>query len=458
MTRRVVFVLLSVTVVVLVALEVPLAVSLTDQRRRDLQTELERDALTVADVVELDIDPPNRQRLAAVVRAYQRERGGRALVVDAAGTALADSDPTEEVGSSVGRSFASRPEISSALAGRTSVVTRASATLGTSVVSASAPVRLGAQVVGAVRVTRSRAEVDREVSDYQRSLLAIGLATLAVAAGLGIAVGRWATKPLATLQAAAARLGAGELDARAPDDQGPPEVQDLAARFNAMADRLASLIESSQQLAADASHQLRTPLTAMRLRLDNLAEDETTGEQVGPVLDELERLERTVDGLLALTRVEQQEPHLVEVPVAAVLQSRATTWAPAAEESGVTLRVDADAALTVRFDANHLDQVLDNLIANALDVAPRGSVIELHGVSAGDAVELHVTDHGPGLSAEDRMRALDRQWSRRPGGTGLGLAIVQRLCAHNRGSVRLDESEGGGVDAVVTAPGGARSS
>ncbi len=451
MSARIVGALVAVTLVVLIALEVPLAVSFEHQRTTEASTELERDALAIGDLVEDELEQGAPASLNDVVQSYQDERGARAVIVDPDGVALADSDPTAEIGDSVGRSFADRPEIAKALDGQTTLVTRYSATLGETLLIVAAPVRSGGRVLGAVRVSRSRAEIDEEVRRYELALGAIAILSLLACVGLGYAVGRWATGALGGLQRAAARLERGDLDSRSPDGVGPPEVQELSASFNAMAERLGSLVRSSQDFAADASHQLRTPLTAVRLRLDNLAATSGDEAAVDAVLQDIARLEQTIDALLAFTRLDRQLTQPAAIPLGEVLRERAGVWSPAAEESAVRVTVVHGDVLgsRIEFDPNHLEQVLDNLIANAIEAAPDGTSVELSARAHGDHVEIHVTDHGPGLDAADRERAFDRHWGMRPGGTGLGLAIVERLCTNNRASVRLDATPGGGIDAVV---------
>ena len=221
-----------------------------------------------------------------------------------------------------------------------------------------------------------------------------------------------------------------------------------------MAERLAALVRSSQDFAADASHQLRTPLTAVRLRLDNLAATSGDEAAVEAVLRDIARLEQTIDALLAFTRLDRQPTQPAVIRIGDVLHERAAVWSPSADESACGWSSSSTTTSTQRieFDPNHLEQVLDNLLANAIEAAPSGSTVELWARSRGDHVEIHVTDHGPGLADEDRERAFDRHWGMRPGGTGLGLAIVERLCANNRATVSLDETPGGGIDATVVAP------
>lgn len=455
MTKRMVAVLVAVTVVVLFALEVPLAVSFERQRNTEAATALERDALAIGDLIEDHLEKSQRQEVARVAESYADQRDGRIVIVDPEGVALADSSPSPGLGETVGRSFKDRPEIVSALAGRTTTLTRHSNTLGESLLVVAAPIRSGGRVLGAVRVSRSRSDIDAEVHRYQLALVAIALLTLAVASGLGYGVGRWASRPLADLRLAAVQIERGDLKARAPTGAGPPEVRDLSVRFNAMAERLSVLVKSSQEFAADASHQLRTPLTALRLRLDNLAAAGADGDAVEGALQDVGRLNRTIDALLAFTRIEQEPSQARTVDVGEAVESRASFWQEAAADKGVSLDLDTMAIAaghsSVVFDPNHLEQVLDNLIANAIEAAPPGSTIEMSVREVGEAVEVHVTDHGAGLSAADRVRAFDRHWGLRPDGTGLGLSIVTRLCAHNRASARLDETVGGGLDAVIVA-------
>ena len=174
-----------------------------------------------------------------------------------------------------------------------------------------------------------------------------------------------------------------------------------------MAERLAALVRSSQDFAADASHQLRTPLTAVRLRLDNLAATSGDEEAVEAVLRDISRLEQTIDALLAFTRLDRQPTQPAVIRIGDVLHERAAVWSPSADESTVGVVVVGAATTTtsgIEFDPNHLEQVLDNLVANAIEAAPSGSTVELWARSRGDHVEIHVTDHGPGL-AERTARA-----------------------------------------------------
>jgi signal transduction histidine kinase len=224
-----------------------------------------------------------------------------------------------------------------------------------------------------------------------------------------------------------------------------------------MANRLALLVERQRALAGTTSHQLRTPLTALRLRLERLAEevgdDPHLAESVGESLAETDRLRRMIEGLLALSRADDAAAAVVTADLAAVLRERAEYWKPLADERGVTIDVEVPAVATVSVVAGALEQIVDNLVDNALEVSPEGSTVRLAAVPVGRVVELHVADEGPGLSEPERDQAFERFWrgdDAAPGGSGLGLAIVQQLVAAGNGRAELRASPSGGLDAVVT--------
>jgi signal transduction histidine kinase len=450
-TRRLLLGFLAVAVLVLLVLEVPLAVSHRQSAQRELTARVEHDAVALASLAQAPLASAGRPGLpsvAQVAEGYARRTGGRVVVVDEAGTALLDTSP--DFGR--GRDFATRPEVAAALGGETASGIRRSTTLGTGLLYVAVPVAAGGRVLGAVRVTYPTSELDERVWRYRLVLLATAAVVLAAAAIVGLGLARWIDRPLARVRRAAEAVGEGRLDARAPVD-GPPEVRALALALNETTAKLESLLEAQAGFVADASHQLRTPLTALRLRLETLEHD--VADEARPDLEaalaEVERLGGLVDELLALARADAAGAPSAPLELGPLLRGRAEAWSPLADERSVRVEAAAADGLAVRAAGVRVEQVLDNLLANALAVSPPGAVVRLE-ARRGDAwVELHVVDEGPGLSAEERRRAFDRFWRGRAGdgGSGLGLAIVRRLVAADDGEVELAEAPGGGVDAVV---------
>jgi len=401
--------------VLLAGLEIPLAISYAHNQRSDALAKLERDATAVGALAEDALHGGgNLTSLARVVRQYGDETDGRIVIVDRSGRML------------VGAQGAGTAGMARALAGHVSRLS------GSGRLSVAVPVSSGGVVLGAVGISTSKNEVDENVAGFRWELAAIAAAVLAAAAATALLLSRWVTRPLRLLERVAGRVGAGELSARASSDSGPPEVRSLAHQFNETVGRLEELVRAQDAFVGDASHQLRTPLTALRLRLEN-------GDVAG-ALGETDRLSRIVDALLELARAEGAAPEPVDL--APAVAERLDAWSPVAEERGISLESDVEGSALV--GRERFGQVLDNLVANALVASPRGSVV----VVRGDAAALHVRDHGPGMTADDRMRAFDRFWSK-SGGSGLGLPIVKRLVEVDGGTVELQPVSGGGLDVVL---------
>ena len=432
MSRRLLLGYLTLTIAVLAALEVPLGVTYAHNERQDLEGKVERDAVTVASLSEGTLEgrgETSRASLRRIAARYQADTGGRVVVVDRRGNAVVDTRPI--VGDT---SFGNRPEIAAALGGRVASGVRHSKTLGVDLLYVAVPIASSGKILGAARITYPTSTVDRRVRRYWLTLAAIAGIVVAGVTLVGLWLARGVARPLRRVEEAAAEIGAGRLDARAPEE-GPPEVRRLAHELNETAAKLQQLLESQQAFVADASHELRTPLTALRLRLENM-----DPSQAAPALAEVERLGRLVEELLSLARADAAMGGAEAVDVDAVLADRL------AGRAGVSRT--GERGLRVRSTSDRLGQMVDNLVANALAVSDTVSVSAL---SRDGWVEVHVVDDGPGLSADERERAFDRFWrghSSGPG-SGLGLAIVRRLARADGGDAELRGAPGGGIDAVV---------
>jgi signal transduction histidine kinase len=301
---------------------------------------------------------------------------------------------------------------------------------------------------------------------YAPALGLVALATLVVGAILAAAVifGP-ARKRLRSVEDAARRLGAGDLSARAPT-KGRDEVAAVATAFNAMADDLSARAEAlaasdraRRQLLADVSHELTTPVTAMHgyletLRMPELEIDEPTrARYLGIIADEAGRLERIIGDLLDLARLEGGGGafSVDDVAIERLIERVIARHERAAAEGGVTIRSEiAPDAAQVRGDQDRLEQALQNLAANALRYAPRGSVLTLGARRDGDSVVLSVTDEGAGIAPEHLSHVFDRFFkadvSRAVGqsdsGSGLGLSIVKAIVERHGGTVSVDSRPG----------------
>ncbi len=454
MRRRLLLSYLTLTLVVLLVLGIPLGVVYAREQRRRLTALVERDALALAIRAEEGLEANEAPSVVKLVDEYQSRTGGRVVVLRPDGSVLADSDPAP----GGDNNFLNRPEVRAALDRKEAVGSRYSRSLGHSILYFAVPIVHGDTLLGALRVTYPTSYVDARIEHGWWALVGIGAIVLLIVFLVSLRLARQVTEPIEQLAGAAARVGAGELDARAEVERGAPELRGLAERFNTTTARLERLVHSQRDFVADASHQLRTPLAALRLRLENL-ESEVTGDSdagsdVAGCLTEVGRLSRLVDGLLVLARTERVVADPVAVDVGAVVQGRVDAWSAFAEEADVRLTVAVTARLVARITPGHLEQVLDNLVANAIDVSPAHGEIRIGAARRGGVVEIAVEDDGPGMTEEQRMRAFDRFWRATGdgGGAGLGLAIVHGLVESDGGRVRLEAGAGGGLRVVVALP------
>jgi signal transduction histidine kinase len=451
-TRRLVLSYLAIVAVVLAVLEIPLGVNYARREREALVTNLERDAVVVAGLVEDQLQGGVRP-VRADLDAYVASTGIRVVVTDADGISVLDTDDDF----AVDRDYSTRPEIDAALRGRRAEGLRPSRTLGQDLVYVAVPVASGGTVHGAVRITYPGAEVDARVARNWLLLTGVAVGVLATTTVVGVMLARWVTGPTRELGDVVADVAAGHLDRRASVDAGPPEIRELARRVNDMAERLEELIQSQRAFVADASHQLRSPLTALRLELENLADDPPGHVEAAGLeraVDETRRLRRILDGLLLLTRAEGGRPDLTTVAVDAVVADRVQAWVPVAEEHGVTLDVEATGPIAARAVDGHLDQVLDNLVDNAIEATPSGGGVRVRVARRDLHVEVTVADDGPGMDDDELAHAFDRFWrasTARPGsGSGLGLSIARQLARSSGGDLVLGRAPGGGLLARVT--------
>ncbi len=452
-------VLVGITIAVLLAHDVPIAGHLRGVERDRIVTGLERDAFVIAGRAEEALENGEARAnpaLQGLVDEYRASTGARVIITDHLGVAMVISD--EEA--AAGADYSTRPEIAAARRGVPQWGRRESRTLLTELLYVAVPVLSGNEVEGVVRLTYPADVVDQRVERRVRGLLVVALISVFTAILAAWVLANTVTRPLRRLRLATERLATGQDGVRAPDDEGPPEVRSLARSFNIMSARLSSLLVAQRSFSADASHQLRTPLTALRLRLEqatDLLDDHPDDARLRleAAAVETERLQHLVDQLLMLARTEGRAVERVEIDLAAAARERVEMWQPLAEEAEVRVVCAAIGVAPVLAAPETVEQVIDNFLDNALRVAPPSSALEVAVRRIGDSVEVRVLDRGPGMTDEQRAHAFDRFWrahDAQSGGSGLGLAIVQRLVEASGGTVHLSARPGGGTIASATFP------
>ena len=444
------------TLLALIGLGLPLALSIQERVDLEVRGRADSNVRIVATGALRFIDDPGNPNLERLVRTAAETVNGRVIVTDRQGRVIGDS----AIPPNVGANYSSRPEIRAALGGRAVQEERHSKTLDESILATAEPIRQGEQVVGAVRVTQSIQAIESSVSRSLLGLGALALLVFAFALGVGWLLANRISRPIVELEEAAAAFASGGDEEVEVPVEGSREQKSLARSFNEMTARVDRLLESQTEFVADASHQLRTPLTGIRLRLENLGDELQRGTapdpaEVGAAMDELDRLSNIVDQLLVLSRAGERDVPGETLDLAELVRETGSRWAGAVEGRRIEFPAPSRTAGMVFCARADFEGAMDVLIENALAYSPEDSVIEIETIPG----EVSVLDRGSGIAAGEEEAVFER-FSRGsagatvPGGSGLGLAIAREMMAPWGATLTLRRREGGGTVATLRFPPG----
>ncbi|MEY9876847.1 signal transduction histidine kinase [Streptacidiphilus sp. MAP12-33] len=289
----------------------------------------------------------------------------------------------------------------------------------------------------------------------------VGGEALAVlfAVGAAVALTRWVLRPVHDLDKVTHDIATGRLASRVAPAGGPPELRRLARSFNEMADHVELVLDQQRAFVADASHQLRNPLSALMLRVEVLGMELPEGhdEEMTGVRVEGRRLAQVLDDLLGLARAENARPEALPVDVGRIVTDRVEGWGAYARERGVALELrPITGPLTAPADPVGLGSALDAVLDNALKFTPEGGTVRVEALALDTAVVVHVSDGGPGLDEDELARIGDRFWRsprhQNTEGSGLGLSIARALLTANGGTIDFAAEQPRGLTVTVTLP------
>ena len=438
MTRRLLVTYVSLTALVVAMLGVPLAWAFQHDAQHERTLQVQSGTSTLATLVDDALERTTGVPVKILAERYAGQLDARVVVLDANRRPLAAAGRSEPLGPFTGI-IAHAPTAQATSGGAAGLL------------YVTAPVSGGGHVITIYRPVG----VSGSVRHYWLLIGALAVAALLAAVVLGLVLARTITRPVRTLEQATTAAGEGRLTTRVPES-GPPELRSLARSFNLATAKLDRVLAAQAAWVSDASHQLRTPLAALQLRLENLqhhAGSPQNQEELEAALGEVHRLTRLTEGLLVLGRLDGAGPASQSIELEPLVTERVSLWSALAEEHGVTITADVVGQPVIASEEGRMEQVLDNLLSNALEASPADSTITVRAIPADGQVEIHVIDEGSGLSREDRERAFDRFWRAGTGdGSGLGLAIVRQLVRADQGDVELRPAASGGIDAVVQLP------
>ncbi|GAB3743279.1 HAMP domain-containing sensor histidine kinase [Amycolatopsis oliviviridis] len=460
MRTRLLVVLVALALTVVAAFAIPLFGSTAAQRTQQLVIARNADVDRFVVLAQQAVDADDPTTLAVDAARYSSLYGEAVVVVDARGVPLVET----------GGMTAAEPVVSSlvesALRNQPAKGPEQVSPWSADPVYFARPVGTGTRVAGVVVLRASVTTAAADVTARWAAIVAGAVLVAAVFVLLAVLLARWMVRPLHELETGVRAVTGGHR-AQVPDRAGPKELRSLATSFNRMSDAVVEASEQQRRLVADASHQLRNPMAALRLRVDSLAAQvDGDGQRAyRATVAEVERLESLLDGLLALALAESAATRLAAgesgdepCDLPAVLAERVDAWRPSADDAGVGLAAAEghDEPVPVRCEESELAQVLDVLLDNAVHYAGRGATITT-GYEIGDTTAtLFVSDNGPGLSTEDRERATERFWRAggdgAPRGTGLGLAIASQHVLARGGKLELREAKPHGLEVRVELP------
>jgi len=435
----------------IIALGVPLAINLSARIGAEVRTQAQAQADLVAATAADLLAPSHHRELQTLAATAASSIRGRILITSSDGGVLVDSAGPTQVGSS----YESRPEIQQALSGSPVQRQRYSNTLRQEILATAVPIIRNDRPVGAVRVTQSVAALHAAARHAELGVALIGAIVLALGLFAGALIAAQVGRPLKRLEEVARRVARGDLRARA-ELEGSREQRSLASSFNEMTDRIARLVSVQRDFVADASHQLRTPLTGLRLRLE---EAKAVGSgaaepEIDAAIDEVDRLSHTVHELLRLSRAGEREASGASLDLAEIADSALERWRGGASERGISLgRAVVESRGRSWAARPDVERALDALVENALRYSGPGATVTI--VSAAGRIE--VLDRGPGLDDDELEIVFERFHRGRcgragPPGNGLGLSIERELVRAWGGEVLLAPREGGGTIATLVLP------
>ncbi|MGP3987556.1 sensor histidine kinase [Streptomyces sp. 3N207] len=440
---------LAVTVMVVVAFAVPLALVVRETARDRAFAGAERQASAVGPALAITRDRRELQRAVAITQAGAE---GRIAVHVPAGTV--DSGGTGQTGDVNGNRGELRVGHTRAPDDRLAAAQRLGRASTVAVDGGYAllrPTAVAGGKVAVVEVFVPDEEVTHGVATSWMVLAGVGIALIIGSVAVADRLGTRMVRPAERLAGAAHDLGEGELDVRVPEE-GPTELRSAAVAFNSMADQVVQLLANERELAADLSHRLRTPLTVLRLNAASLGEGDAADQTRAAVA----QLEGEVDRIISAVREQRaQSPgaaHSAASDAAEVIRERMAFWSALAEDEGREARVaGVERPVRVPVARGELAAAVDALLGNVFRHTPEGTAfsVDLHSGGPGsEAVIVLVSDAGPGIA--DPRAALRRgHGAGGPGSTGLGLDIVRRVAESTGGDVRLGRSVLGGTEVRV---------
>ncbi len=407
-------------------------------------------------------ESPDIGTVSTLAEDFARQIGSRVIITDHRQRVVGDS---LRVGGGLLNSLLNRDEISRALEGEVGQSVQFSQQSNQWVMQIAVPIISENTILGSVFISSSLNHVYQILKDIRRFLGVATAVAILLAAFLGALFAHHITVPIELMTQATENMARGDLNQRVPV-QSNDEIGRLAIQFNHMSSRMQEMTRQLKDFVANASHEMRTPLTSLNIMVKSLKEYTLDVKEQKEFLSdidmELERLMHLVENLLDLTRIDRvsMDDTMQSADIVPAVAATLEMLKKRAETEGILLQYSVQPeASPVYISAHQIKQILFNLVDNAIKYTPAGGTIIVALYNEGEELALSVTDTGYGIPTEhkdkifERFYRIDKARSREQGGTGLGLAIVKEIVIRHGGKIRVEDGEGGqGSRFILTIP------
>ena len=403
-----------------------------------------------------DRDSATRAYLNRMAEKVNNEFGAYIAVMDKAGNVMTNSQAAYDENPEFMDSL-NGEEISAAfervLAGETIRLRSESGEAPTFTVGV--PFMMDDKVTGAVFIRTRAQRIESGLADTLSSIALLAAGVLALSGVAVFLFVRGRLKPLKQLETAAATIAEGDFSVQVDEKKGDRELRELSGAFNTMTKKLQGVEEGRREFVANVSHELRSPITSIRGFAEGMADDVIPEEErpkyLRLVADESRRLSGLIDDLLALSRLEREDakPEMSTFDINEMLRRAVIRRMNDLEDKKIDVSCEFEEdSCTVRADSDRIEQVVINLLDNAIKFTPEGGKISLESAVKDGLAEITVRDSGAGIAPEDRDKIFDRFFTADRAhtagkGTGLGLSICKRIMEMHGQSIRLLDTEEG---------------
>ncbi len=407
-------------------------------------------------------------RLQGVAALYARDANVRVTILDKNGHPVADSHyPIEQI-----TSQGEQPEVVTALRGDEMSDVRVDEFTNALTLFAAAPIQQGSELLGVVQLSQPMQIVATKARNLVLTIILTGIVAVLASTALAIWISRQLVRPVLRLERAALAAAQGDLSQQVPVQTGD-ELGALAQAFNTMVGAVRTMLDQQRAFIAHASHELRSPLTNIKLRIEAVRElgDEApdlSERYLAEIESEAERLARLANALLDLAHLESRPPAPPEraVDLAPLLQNAAAIMQLRAEAAGISMTTATPATLPlVKVHPEQIEEAVLNLLDNAIKYTSAGGSVTLAASATPNRLTITVSDTGAGIPPDDlphifdRFYRVDKARSRARGaqhgmgsGAGLGLAIVKQLVEQNQGRISVESTLGQGTNFAISFP------